>query len=153
MTSAKAAPAAVLAFLVFLAAATCPAQHKFPLRSGEWEASTPDPTGKGTPLVMRYCLNDQTWSKGIGQNPTCSISQFNSTAGGASYNVSCDAKTYQMNGKITLTFDGMQHMISKGVLTMTMNGKAATINNQTDLHWKAPACSPNDINIRKIPGQ
>jgi hypothetical protein len=118
--------------------------QKFPLRPGEWEAVNQgqDPT----PIL--YCLNDEMWQKGLTQNPSCTIKQLNITSGGASYSIDCPFKSFQMKGDVTLTFDGMEHMTSKGNFVATVNGQSTTHAAAVDYRWKNPQCSPNDMNMR-----
>jgi hypothetical protein len=130
--------------IALIAAASCSAQHKFPLRPGEWVMTSPD-AGSTTFL---FCLNDEMWEKALTQNPVCTIQQFSVTASGASYYMNCPAKSFQMKGPVTLTFDGLQHMTGKAVLDMTVNGKTTTSTSLSDYQWKGATCSPNDLNMR-----
>jgi len=141
---------ALLGVVVLLAAPACSAQQKFPLRSGEWTATTPDPTGPNkTPYVMLFCLNDEMWTKALTQNPSCTISQFNITSGGGSYSLDCPAKSFQMKGSVKLTFDGMTHMISNGSFDSTVNGKTTHMDSTSDYRWKGPTCNPDaDMNLK-----
>jgi hypothetical protein len=135
--------------IALFAAASCSAQHKFPLRPGEWVMTSPD-AGSTTFL---FCLNDEMWEKALTQNPICTIQQLTLTANGASYSMNCPAKTFQMKGPVTLTFDGPEHMTGKAVLDMTINGKTSTTTSLSDYHWKSATCSPNDMNMRSFKTQ
>jgi hypothetical protein len=65
--------AAVGAFALMTTAASS-AQQKFPLRSGEWESTTPDPMNNhAPPMVMPFCLNDELWTKALNKNPSCTF--------------------------------------------------------------------------------
>jgi len=138
---------AVCAFAL-MATAVCSAQHRFPLRSGEWETATPSAMPGEKPIAMLYCLNDELWEKAFTQDPSCSIKEFNLSSTGASYFMDCNMKILQMKGKVTLAFDGMQHMIGKAVLDATVNGKTTNSVTTTDWRWKSPTCSPNDMNLK-----
>src|SRR5580692_6747894 len=114
--------AAVGAFVLITTVASS-AQQKFPLRSGEWEFSTPNLMNNGAPMVMPFCLNDELWTKALNKNPSCTFQNFNLTSSGGSYNLECPMKSMQMKGRVTLIFDGMTHMTSKGSFDMTANGQ------------------------------
>jgi hypothetical protein len=139
-----------LCLILVSATAICSAQQHFPLRSGEWTATTPDPTGANkTPYVMLFCMNDELWVKALTQNPSCTISQLNLTAGGGSYTLDCPMKTMQMKGIVKMTFDGMTHLVSNASFDMTANGKTNHMESSSDFHWKGPACDPAvDVNLR-----
>ena len=132
---------------VSIATAACSAQQKFPLRHGEWEATTAS-EGQKDSLVLHYCMNDQTWMKALTQNPVCTLQQLNYSSRGASYNVDCPAKSFQMKGRVDLNFVAMEHMTAKGAFDMTVNGKTSQVVSTVDYRWKAAACNPNDINLR-----
>jgi hypothetical protein len=146
MTSLKLAIVAAFALIATNAAL---AQQKFPLRSGEWEASTPDPTGPNKPpIVMLYCLNDELWTKAL-NNPSCQLQQLNITSSGGSYNLDCTMKSFQMKGSVKLSFDGMTHLISKGSFDTTSNGKTTHMDSTSEYRWKGPTCNPNaDMNLK-----
>ena len=133
---------AVSAITLFTGA-SCYAQHKFPLRPGEWVMTSPD-MGSTTFL---YCLNDEMWEKALTQSPVCTVQQLAVTASGASYYMNCPTKSFQMKGPVTLTFDGPQHMTGKAVLDVTVSGKTTTSTSLTDYHWKDATCSPDDMNM------
>jgi hypothetical protein len=57
-------------------------------------------------------------------------------------------KVYKMNGKVEMTFDGMEHMIARGSIDVTMNGTTTHSTSMTDYRWKNATCSPNDMNLR-----
>jgi hypothetical protein len=140
---------AVLGALSLAAIQVCSAQHKFPLSAGEWEATLSSSAVTGDPTVLRYCLNDELWTKAMTQNPSCTVSLLSVTPIGASYSLDCQAKSYTMTAKITMAFDGMNHMTSKGTIEMTMGGKTTPSTTQTDWRWKGPTCNPTaDINLR-----
>jgi hypothetical protein len=71
------------------------------------------------------------------------------TSSGLSYNISCKMPPALVTGKAQMDFDGMQHMVAKTVMTLTMNGKSTPSTNLTDYRWKGPACSPADKNLNK----
>lgn len=149
MTSPK---SAFLALIMLAATAFTSAQQKFPLRSGEWVATTPDPTGPGKPpFVMPYCLNDETWKQAFA-NPTCKLREMNVTLIGASMSLDCETPSFQMKGHVTLTFDGMTHMTAKGSMDTTANGKTTHQDHTSDYRWKGPVCDPNkDMNLKFKP--
>jgi len=134
--------------MVLIATSLCSAQQKFPLRPGEWETTLPAVNAQDTPLIVYYCLNDELWLKAFTQMPSCTIQNFNMTSKGATYTLDCDMKMYRMNGKVVMTFDGMEHMTASGSIDMTMNGKTTHSNSMTDYRWKNATCSPNDLNLR-----
>jgi hypothetical protein len=136
--------------LAFLTATTiCSAQH-FPLRSGEWQSSMPNPTHPGgPPITMLVCMNDATWTKALNHNPTCSLQQLNITSIGGSYSLSCAGPVMQMKGSFKISFDGMTHMTSSGSMDITYNGQTRHSDATSDFHWKSPTCDPNvDMNLR-----
>jgi len=140
---------AAMAVIVLMATAVSSAQQKFPLRPGEWTATTPAMTPNDQPMTMLFCMNDETWTRALGGNPSCQIQQLNINSSGGSYFLSCPAKTFQMTGHVTLTFDGMTHIVSKGSFDTTVNGKATHMDSTTDFRWKGPTCDPNaDVNLR-----
>ncbi|HEY1901533.1 MAG TPA: DUF3617 family protein [Terracidiphilus sp.] len=140
----------VLSVAVALASVACQAQQKFPLRSGEWTATVSNPTNPGgPPTTMLYCMNDQTWSKALNGNPSCTLRAITINSGGGSYSMSCNGRTYQVTGRFQLIFDGLAHMISTGTLEMTMNGKTTQMSSKSDFRWKGPICNPNvDMNLK-----
>jgi hypothetical protein len=89
------------------------------------------------------------WTKGLSENPGCTVQNLSVTATGASYNVDCPLRTFQMKGTVDFFFDGMTHMAGKGSLDLNFNGKTTHSNTQSDYHWKQSACSPDDINLRQ----
>ena len=131
-----------------LISTTASAQQKFPLRSGEWEATIPDPTGPNkAPIVMLYCLNDELWTKAL-SNPSCQLQQFNLTSSGASYNLDCTMRSIQMKGSVKVSFDGMTHLISTGSFDTIANGKTTHMDSKADYRWKGPTCNPSaDMNL------
>jgi hypothetical protein len=143
------AACALLAFVCLLSAAASHAQ-KFPLRQGEWTITTPDPSDASHPFVLNYCMNDQTWEHTLSKSSGCTVSDLSMTATGLSYSLSCQEHTMQMTGKGVWTFDGMEHIAAKTVMTITMNGKTNTVTSQGDFRWKGATCNPNDINLRNF---
>jgi len=140
---------AAVGAIALIATAVSSAQQKFPLRPGEWESSTsvgPDQA----PFVMPFCLNDELWIKALNKNPSCSIQSFNVTGSGASYNLDCPMKSFHMQGKVNLSFDGATHMVSKASLdTTTANGKTSHIDSTSDWRWKGTTCNPDvDLNLK-----
>jgi hypothetical protein len=133
-----------LCMIALMAIAPCSAQHKFPLRSGEWVFTSP---ATGTDQTL-FCLNDELWEKGLTQNPVCTIQELSVSGTGASYTMNCPAKAFQMKGQVTMSFDGMEHMTSNSVMEMTVNGKTTKMSIQGDYRWKGLTCSPNDVNMR-----
>jgi hypothetical protein len=139
-----------LCLAALMAVAACSAQHKFPLRSGEWTSTTPDPTHRSAqPMSMLFCMNDATWTKALNGNPTCSKQQLNINSSGGSYSLSCSGQVFQMKGNFKIVFDGMTHMTSSGSIDTTYNGKTTHMDSTSDFHWKGPTCNPNvDMNLR-----
>jgi hypothetical protein len=138
--------------LLLLNGALCTAQQGFPLKPGDWEATTAVP-GMDEPMVMHFCLTDAEWTRALTQNPTCKIEQFNVTSKGATYAMNCNMKSAQMKGAIELKFDGMEHMTGTGNITMVMNGKSTQSTTVTEYRWKTSQCSANDMNLRKRNGK
>ena len=141
---------AFLGVIVLLAATASSAQQKFPLTPGEWIV-----TGLGTaqgqpPVVLTYCMNDETWSKIIERNHSCTITNYAATSDGASYKMSCTMNNFQMKGKVSLVFDGMTHMVGQGSFTIdSFKGGVTHSDTQTDYRWKGPKCDPNtDVNLK-----
>jgi Protein of unknown function (DUF3617) len=130
-----------LSIVAWTAGASCLAQQKFPLRPGEWTLTTPglDP--------MLFCLNDEMWQKALTQNPVCTIQELKVTSGGITYSMNCPAKSFQMKGTVTMTFDGMEHMIGKALIDMTVNGKTTSTPTSQDYRWKSSKCSADDMNM------
>ena len=139
-----------LAVMLVALTAVSSAQTKFPLRSGEWDATSSDMSPvTGKPLTMLFCMNDETWAKALNGNPTCSFQQFNLTSSGATYSLSCPGKSFQMTGSFKVVFDGMTHMTSTGSMDITMNGKPMHKDSTVYFHWKGPTCDPNaDLNLK-----
>jgi len=143
---------AAISAIVIMAAAVASAQQKFPLRPGEWEASTPSTPG-AAPIMLLYCLNNETWTKALTQNPICTIQQFTVNSSGASYLLDCPSKAFQMKGKVTMRFDGMTHIVGKSSMDATVDGKTTHYDSQTNYVWKNATCSPNDMNLRALKKQ
>jgi hypothetical protein len=141
---------ASLGLCALMATASAFGQQKFPLRSGEWTISMPDPTGSDKPFSMLLCMNDETWAKAIsGRNPTCTVTQLDINLTGGSYQLSCDGKTYHMKGGVKLTFDGLTHIYSVGSIDTTVNGTTTHMDTISDYRWKSPVCDPNaDVNLK-----
>jgi hypothetical protein len=137
----------ILCTLVLLGTANCMAQEKFPLRSGEWEAKMSADNMPNSNMTMKYCLNDELWTRALTQNPDCKIGQFSVSASGATYTMDCSMESFQMKGKAELTFDGMEHMTGKGLFDMTINGKTSSVVSRVDYRWKGATCSPDDANL------
>jgi hypothetical protein len=133
-----------------MATAVSSAQEKFPLRPGEWQVTSPSVVPNQPPIVQLYCLNDALWSKTLVKNHFCTITNYALWSGGASYNLSCSMKTFQMKGKVLITFDGMTHMIGQGSFTMdTVKSGVSQSNSQTDYRWMSATCNPNtDLNLK-----
>ncbi|MGA2653743.1 MAG: DUF3617 family protein [Terracidiphilus sp.] len=142
---------ATLALFAFMITASASAQQHFPLRSGEWTLSMPDPMGQGgKPFSMLLCMNDETWAKALsGRNPTCTVAQLNIGLTGGSYQLSCAGKSFQMKGSVKLSFDGPTHIHSVGSIDTTAGGTTTHMDTISDYNWKGPVCDPNaDINLR-----
>jgi len=127
-----------------------PAQQKFPLTPGEWIVTAPGTAQGQPPVVLTYCMNDETWSKIIERNHSCTITNYAATSDGASYKMSCTMNNFQMKGKVSLVFDGMTHMVGQGSFTIhSFKGGLTHSDTQTDYRWKGPACNPNaDVNLK-----
>lgn len=126
----------------------CSAQSKFPLRPGEWEAKMSASNDPGPPMTTLFCLNDALWVKALTQSPICTIRQLSVTAGGASYTIDCETKTFQMKGNVNLVFDGMEHMTGSGKIDLSMSGKTSSSSSAVDYRWKNATCSANDANLK-----
>jgi hypothetical protein len=138
--------------LVLLTGAVCTGQQGFPLKQGDWEGSTSMP-GMTAPMVMHFCMTDAEWIRGLTQNPSCKINEFNVSSKGASYAMDCDMKSAKMKGTVELKFDGMEHMTGTASMTMTMNGKSTPASTVTEYRWKSSQCNADDINLRKKNGK
>jgi Protein of unknown function (DUF3617) len=140
---------AAVGAIAIMATAVASAQQKFPLRSGEWESSTSVGPGQA-PFVMPFCLNDELWTKALNKNPSCSIQNLTVSSGGGSYNLDCPMKSFQMKGTVTLTFDGMTHMVSKASFDTTSKGQTTHVDSTSEWRWKGPVCNPDvDMNLKK----
>jgi hypothetical protein len=138
----------VLGIFVGTTGVSCLAQ-KFPLRQGEWAVTTAEAGSE--PLL--FCLTDELWQKALTQSSACTIHEFKVSSGGASYLLDCSAKTFQMKGTVTLTFDGMEHMTAKSLIDMTINGKTTSTPSTQDYRWKSSTCSAADMNMRPKPAR
>jgi hypothetical protein len=127
------------------------AQVKFPERAGEWETTASSPGSPAPPMTTFFCLNDEMWQKGLTQNPSCSIHELSVTSNGVTYNMDCNGRSYQLKGKVELTFDGAEHMSGKGTMEMTMNGKTSNSTTLMDYRWKGRTCSSKDVNLKPKP--
>jgi len=146
MTFLKLAP---LGVIVLMATAVASAQQKFPLQSGEWQATVSVPGPNGKPSVLLYCLNDETWDTALIHNPACSTQKLNITSGGASYVMDCQHGSVQTRGTVTITFDGKQHMITKDSIDTITNGQTANKVYSVDYRWNGPTCNPStDMNLK-----
>lgn len=134
--------------LALMATTVCAAQQKFPLRSGEWAATTPSPVAAQEPTVLLYCLNDEMWTKALTQDTLCTVTQLSVTSSGATYHMDCQMKVMQMKGNVEMRFDGMEHMTARGSIDLTLNGKTTSSVTNTDYRWKNTSCSPSDLNLR-----
>jgi len=141
---------ATVALFALLTTAAASAQQHFPLRSGEWTSTTSQTSQvTGKPITMLMCMNDETFTKALSGNPTCSLKNFILTPVGGSYSLACSGKNMQMTGDFKIVFDGMTHMTSSGSMTISFNGKTNQMNSTSDFRWKGPVCDPNaDINLR-----
>ena len=139
-----------LCMCALMATALASAQQKFPLRSGEWTATTPDPAPGKPPMVTLYCLNDDLWTKALNAIPSCELAQLNFTPLGGSYSLNCTGKAFQMKGNVKLTFDGMTHTTSRGSFDITMGtGKTTHTDSTSEYRWKGATCDPNaDMNLK-----
>ena len=99
-------------------------------------------------MTTAYCLNDELWQKALTQNPYCSVQQLRITSSGGSYLVDCPMKSFQMKGKVEMTFDGMQHMTAKAQFDVTMDGKTTSSTTVSEYHWKGATCDPDDANLK-----
>jgi hypothetical protein len=142
---------AAIGTAVLLPATASRAQQKFPLRQGEWIFTTPDPSNPNHPFTLNVCMNDVAWSRSISQSPSCTVSDLRVTSAGVTYNLDCNAKSMQMTVSGTWKFDGMEHIATKSITTMTIGGKATTSTSQGDFRWKNPSCSPDDANLHAKP--
>ncbi|MGD0735779.1 MAG: DUF3617 family protein [Terracidiphilus sp.] len=140
----------IVGLCALMATASAFSQQHFPLRSGEWTLSMPDPTEAGKTFSMLLCMNDETWAKAIsGRNPTCTVTQLNIGLTGGSYQLSCAGKSFQMKGGVKLTFDGLTHIHSVGSIDTTTGGTTTHMDTISDYTWKGPVCDPNaDINLK-----
>jgi hypothetical protein len=123
------------------------AQQRFPGRSGDWEF-TAKSGSLPNPMVVRMCLNDETWAKAV-QNPYCKMQEIAVTSRGWHYKLDCDMRSGKSQGDVDLTFDGPAHMIGKSTMTTTMQGKTTSMVMQLDYRWKGATCSDVDLNIKK----
>jgi hypothetical protein len=136
--------------LVILAAISCAAQQKFPLRPGEWSSATPDPMHPGgPPMTLLFCMNDATWAKALNGSHNCAMQELHITSGGGSYSLACSSTSFQMKGNFKIAFDGMTHMVTSGSMDMTYNGKTNHTDSKSDFRWKGPTCNPSvDMNLK-----
>ena len=133
--------------VLVLAAAVFP-QQRFPGRFGEWEftaKSDADPE----PLVLRYCLTDETWAKALMHHEYCNIHDLVVTSRGLHYKLECVMGAGKSEGDVEMTFDGPEHMTGKSTMTSTFHGKTTTMSIQSDDRWKGPVCTDADVNMKK----
>jgi hypothetical protein len=141
---------AFLGAIILMANSISSAQEKFPLRSGEWQVTSPSAVPNQPPIVQLYCLNDDLWAKTLVRNHSCTITDYALTSAGASYHMSCSMKTFQMKGKVSIVFDGMTHMVGQGSFTMdTVKSGVSHSDSQTDYRWLSATCNPStDVNLK-----
>ena len=144
MRSCSTLAAIAAAALLLLATGICSGQD-FPLRPGEWEAKT---EVSGQPTTMLFCFTNETWRKGLTQNPICKVSRISVTSAGVQYALDCEGRNLKMKGTGELIFDGMEHMTGKGTFTGTAGNHPIHTESHVDYHWKSANCSPSDINLR-----
>jgi hypothetical protein len=143
---------AFLALIMLAAAAASSAQQKFPMQPGEWEATTSIPGPNGKPAVLLYCLNDDTWDKALIHNPACTTQNLVLNGGGATYVMDCQHGTIETKGRVTITFDGRKHMVTKDSIDTITNGQTSNKAYSVDYRWKGPTCDPNaDMNLKFKP--
>jgi hypothetical protein len=135
--------------IVFLGASISSAQQKFPLRSGEWEASISSDASKAPPKVILLCLNDELWLKAMSQSPSCSMQKLSSSARGASYSMDCPMQAFQMKGKVDVSFLGMEHMTARASMDITLNGIASHSTISVNYRYKGSTCNPEDVNLQQ----
>lgn len=138
---------AAVVFLIGATAASA-ADPGFPLRPGEWTTTTKT-AQSAEPMVMLFCLNNETWIKAMTQNGACTMQQTASSSKGMSISLDCPNKAFQMKGTVDMSYDGMEHMVAKAKLAMTIDGKTTMSEATTDYRWKAAACSSEDMNMKK----
>ena len=132
-----------------IATAACSAQQKFPLQSGEWQATLSASGPNAAPTVLLYCLNDDTWDRALIHNPSCTTQQLNITSSGASFVTDCQHGPIRSKASVTITFDGKQHMTTKDSVASTSNGQTTNTVYSVDYRWKGPTCDPNaDMNLK-----
>ncbi|MGD0732106.1 MAG: DUF3617 family protein [Terracidiphilus sp.] len=139
---------AFLGLIVLGATGLAPAQQKFPLRPGEWVARITTAGAKTAPMVLRLCLNDESWLKTFARNPSCSVEQLTFSSKGATYSLDCPLNSFQMKGTVDVTFEGPQHMVARSSMDMTMGGSTAHSVSVLDYRYKGPTCSPDDVNLK-----
>lgn len=133
---------------IFLLAAGVRCQEQsFPLKPGVWEATSSPTERNGRPVVLRYCLNDQTWPRALNNSKKCQVAQFSETSAGAHFFLECSMKTVQMKGPVRLTFDGKEHMTQKASLALTFGGRTTNVTSLVDFRWKAATCTGHEINL------
>jgi hypothetical protein len=52
-----------------------------------------------------------------------------------------------MSGKVTITYDGMEHMLGMADINATVNGKTTATHSTGEYRWKSSQCSPKDMNL------
>jgi len=136
-----------LCLIAVMAPGACPAQQKFPLQPGEWQATVSASGPSAKPKVLLYCLNDETWDKALIHNPSCSTQQLNITSSGANYVMDCQHGSLRSKGSVTIAFDGNQHMTTKDSIDTITNGQTTNAVYSVDYRWKSPTCSSSDVNL------
>lgn len=142
------ARACLIATAVLILSAAGLTQQHFQERSGEWEFTSKFDTS-GEPLVLRYCLTDETWAKALAQHEYCNIHDLVVTSRGFHYKLECDSRAGKTEGDVEMTFDGREHMTGKSTITSTFHGKTTTATIQSDDRWKGPVCTDADVNMKK----
>lgn len=141
--------ARVAAYGCLLLGAIGSAQNKFPLRDGEWEATTQVP-GSGN-MNQLFCFNDESWMKAMSSRKGCAMQDLTVTSKGAHFVVDCGSKT-KMRIPIDITFDGREHMVAKAHLSMDIQGKMTDFDTSTEYHFKNAACdATRDVNLMPRP--
>ena len=133
----------VLALPVLPCAVRVQAQQNFPLKAGEWSATTTQP-GAEQGKTNLVCMNNQTWTHSLAPNSSCTVGKLAMSAAGFSYSLKCTGTT-AVKGTVTTTYDGADHMVSTSNLKTTVNGKTSTSTSTTDWRWKSSTCSAAEV--------
>jgi hypothetical protein len=142
----------VIAGVLALVPGKVAAQQGFSERPGDWEV-----TGKfdatSEPVVQRFCLTNETWTKALTRLPAgCQVQDLAVTAGGIHYTVDCELKMAQIKGRTDIAFDGLERMTGKSTITTTARGTSTTSVVVSDYRWKGAACTAADVNTKKKGG-